>query len=415
MKRLLAISWEMPPLSGPRAVQVTRTLVELGKRGWESRVVCFGARSDRYQQDFHVAPEVLAAAHVTLLPVQSPEERFWFRALWRVCPPLKRFPDEKRVWMPAALREARPQVAASKADVIVSFAQPWTDHLVGLRLHRETGLPWVAHFSDPWIDNPYQPGAAWQRRVLARMEHEVIEAATRLVFVNRFTRDRVMQKYPADWASRAHVVPQGFEDEPVHTSQRSPDGSPMRIVYTGRFYNGRRTPGSLFRALEQIRQRQPLEGLLHVTFVGGHMRTYQQEASARELDGVVRFTGRLSPPEARRQAAEADVLLAIDAPSDGANLFLGSKVIDYLPLRKPILALTPKEGATAELISRLQYPVVDPGDVAGATRAIESLLANHRAGTLGPSAHHDDVAREYRIAETTTRFDEVLKAACERT
>ena len=32
VKRLLAISWEMPPLSGPRAVQVTRTLVALGVR-----------------------------------------------------------------------------------------------------------------------------------------------------------------------------------------------------------------------------------------------------------------------------------------------------------------------------------------------------------------------------------------------
>ena len=45
------------------------------------------------------------------------------------------------------------------AQATVSFAQPWTNHLVGMRLHRDSGLPWVAHFSDPWIDSPYQQGS----------------------------------------------------------------------------------------------------------------------------------------------------------------------------------------------------------------------------------------------------------------
>ncbi len=57
-KRLLAISWDMPPLSGPRAVQVSRTLKQLVPLGWESSVVCFGPRSPRYNQD----PELAAAA-----------------------------------------------------------------------------------------------------------------------------------------------------------------------------------------------------------------------------------------------------------------------------------------------------------------------------------------------------------------
>ena len=60
MKRLLAVCWEMPPLSGPRAVQVTRTLAALAEYGWQSQVICFGPRSDRYQQDYHVSLEELS-------------------------------------------------------------------------------------------------------------------------------------------------------------------------------------------------------------------------------------------------------------------------------------------------------------------------------------------------------------------
>ena len=72
-RRLLAISWDMPPLSGPRAVQVSRTLKQLVTLGWESWVVCFGPRSSRYHQDRELASRLRAPAGVTLVPVPSLE------------------------------------------------------------------------------------------------------------------------------------------------------------------------------------------------------------------------------------------------------------------------------------------------------------------------------------------------------
>src|SRR3954464_12081656 len=106
-RRLLAISWEMPPLSGPRAVQVSRTLKHLVPLGWESSVVCFGPQSNRYNQDPELASSLAAPpgprlssglaapCGVTLVRVRSLEERLVFRAAWRVIPPLKLLPDEK--------------------------------------------------------------------------------------------------------------------------------------------------------------------------------------------------------------------------------------------------------------------------------------------------------------------------------
>jgi hypothetical protein len=96
-KRLLAICWDMPPLSGPRAVQVSRLVKHLVPLGWESTVVCFGPRSRRYQQDPELAARLRAPAGVTLVPVPSLEERWFFRALWRIAPPIKLLPDEKWV------------------------------------------------------------------------------------------------------------------------------------------------------------------------------------------------------------------------------------------------------------------------------------------------------------------------------
>ena len=406
MKQLLAISWEMPPLSGPRAVQVTRTLSALGELGWQSRVICFGPRSDRYQQDYRVPVEQLSRGAVTRLPVGSPEEWFLVRALWRLYPPLKHQPDEKRVWLPGALAEARRALASAPADALVSFAQPWTDHLVALRLHQETGLPWVAHFSDPWVDSPYFTTNAWARRTATTQESAVIHAASRIVFVNRYTRDCVMAKYPAALMDKTRIVPQGFEPGPPASSPRP--GGALRMVYTGRFYSGVRTPDTFLEALASLQRVRPLHGRLLVEFVGADMGEYERRAATLQLSGVVTFAGRVDPATARAKAAAADALLIIDAPSEGPSLFLPSKLVDYLPLRKPVIGVTPTQGPSAELLGALEYPVVDPNDISGIAAAVERLVEAHAAGRLGPSPQHDEVAQAYDINQTTRAFARVL-------
>jgi len=409
VNRLLAICWDMPPLSGPRAVQVSRTVKHLVPLGWESTVVCFKPRSRRYDQDLDLAARLRADRGVTLVPVPSPEERLFFRTLWRAAPPIKLLPDEKWVWIPRAARTARQLAAASHFDVLVSFAQPWSDHLIGLRVHRATKLPWVAHFSDPWTDSPYQRGRAWQRRLWARMEADVIRHATALVFVNAQTLARVMGKYPEGWRQKAHVVPHGFDRGDLPQPARRTRGEgPVRLVYTGRFYHGLRTPEPLLRALATLGSRRPLAGLLRVTFVGTTIKAYERLAAALGLGGVVEFTGRVPFAESAQRAADADVLLVIDAPSTD-NLFLPSKLVDYLPFAHPILGLTPASGATADLLRALGHPVVPPDDVAAIAGAIEHIIDTHVAGALGAPPAHEPGAARYDIRATTREFEAILR------
>jgi glycosyltransferase involved in cell wall biosynthesis len=397
----------MPPLSGPRAVQVSRTLKHLVPLGWESWVVSFGPRSDRYNQDRELAARLRAAEGVTHVPVHSLEERLVCRALWRVLPPLKLLPDEKWVWIGAASRAALRLAAERRFDVLVSFAQPWSDHLVGLRVHRATGLPWVAHFSDPWTDSPYLRGRRWQRRLWRRMEANVVRHADALVFVNQQTADRVMAKYPDQWRSKSYVVPHGHDGSDV-----SPVGSPrpgerLTLAHTGRFYDGIRTPEPMLRALAALARHRSLDRELHVSFVGTPVPSHRRLATALGLDSIVEFTGRVSFTDSSRRAADADVLLVIDA-SAAESLFLPSKLIDYLPAGKPILALTPPQGATADLVRALGYPLVAPDDEPAIAAAIEALIVAKQHGRLTASTTHAEVASRYDIRRTAGAFAEIL-------
>jgi glycosyltransferase involved in cell wall biosynthesis len=134
---------------------------------------------------------------------------------------------------------------------------------------------------------------------------------------------------------------------------------------------------------------------------------YVHLAHTLALDDVVEFAGRVPHDASTALAAGAGLLLVIDAPSDN-SLFLPSKLIEYLPLQKPIFGLTPPLGATADLLAELSYPMAPPDDEQAIAAALEVLLARYAAGTLAPSAQHADVSRRYEIACTARSFHDVL-------
>ena len=412
MKRLLAISWEMPPMYGPRATQVSRTLGALTGCGWESTVICLDPR--RGGPNWPDGADATMPPGVTAIRVKSPEEWLITRTLWRLMPRLRDRPDPKWVWVRRASRAAIDESANGTFAGLVSFAQPWSSHLAGLRVHRRTKLPWVAHFSDPWIDSPYWCGSAAQRAMAAKLEEHVVREATALAFVTSEAADLVMKKYPAEWRTKASVVPHGFATRPSRRSSEAATAdrrSPLRLVYTGRFYDGLRTPSAIFRALAKVNNEEPLDGVVELTFVGPFVTGFAREARELGVDHLVRLKDKVAAAEAQSMAADADVLVVIDAPTDGPSPFLPSKLVDYLPLRKPILGITPREGASATLIRRTGGLVAAPDDEAGIRVALRDLIARWREGRLGLAADFDRVTAEYDITNTTAAFSDVLARA----
>ena len=160
--------------------------------------------------------------------------------------------------------------------------------------------------------------------------------------------------------------------------------------------------------------RQPLTGALDVTFVGPHVTSFARDAARLGLDAFVHFRDRVPPAEAAAIARDADVLLVIDAPSDGPSPFLPSKLVDYLPMRRPVFGVTPAAGATADLLKRLGCPTAPPDDVEAIGGAVTDLVGRWREGTLRLTPQFDRVAEEFDIRRTATQLSGVLTSAFDR-
>jgi hypothetical protein len=149
--------------------------------------------------------------------------------------------------------------------------------------------------------------------------------------------------------------------------------------------------------------------LLEVVLIGQNVETYQAKAVQMGLGDLIRTSGPISFTESLQAASEADVLLVIDAPSQSPNLFLPSKLVDYLVFHKPILGLTPERGATADLLRRLECPVAPPDDAARIAAIISEMLRSWQTGTLRVSPAFARVATEYDIRHTVRQLDRILE------
>lgn len=179
-------------------------------------------------------------------------------------------------------------------------------------------------------------------------------------------------------------------------------------MYTGNFYLDR-TPEGLFKALNFLNQTRPLKDQLEVDLIGQNTQLYQTLADGMGLGGVVKCKGPCSFSESLREAGQADILLVIDAPSNTSSPFLPSKIVDYLPFKKPILGLTPLSGATADLLYQLGCPVVAPDNALSIASVIEGLIQLWQSQNLQVSTTFDQVACNYDIQKTTRILDGVLE------
>ncbi|HEX7554994.1 MAG TPA: glycosyltransferase [Leptolinea sp.] len=409
MKRLLALAWCMPPIVAPRSIQVSRLLAALVALDWQSDVVTVDPASLRPSS--LILDDSLnrsAGGKVKKYLVPSLEDWVLVRGLIRLFPALGVLPDPKWVWKNAAFRKCEILAESQKYSAFISFAQPWTDHIAGLQFKEQSRLPWVAHFSDPWADNPYVKASKWVHNKRYEMESAVINAADAVIFVSKQTANLVMNKYPDSWQKKVHIIPHGFEpiSNPISTNSNNPD-KPLELVYTGNFY-GPRSPESLLKAVSMLNATPGYSKSIRIWFIGPLSQQFVHLAQELDLAEIVSFEGAATNSKSQEACQQADVLLVIDAPSDIPSVFLPSKLVDYLAFEKPILGITPQLGSSAELLNKLGCPIVDPQDVEGIMRELTRLIDARRKGNLTLPLKFLPTARQYQIQYAAALLDQVL-------
>jgi len=386
--KILCIAAYAPPLNHAEPIQVGRYLGELLKAD-SVRLV-----SEQATGSWSKADPALGVAHDQLshrqlaLPLHDIAGRFLgHRSMKRFRDRLERWP---LLFAPSIVRWAKP------FDIIYSRSLPTRSALLAARVKQLSGRPWVMHLSDPWAETSYGDHSIAERRRMQRDEARCVEQADLVTFTTEPMADYYRKKYP-NAAGKIRVSPNVFDCGTMRRENppRSEHGK-FRLVYTGALY-GERTLAPLLSAIAAL---DPLDQNKIEVIVAGNAVDEAVDEMRKIVPLSVRYLGPIGFREAKSLQESADLLVTLEPPARGPldGTYMQSKILDYLPTGRPILALTPAGSVAARLIDGRYGWAVEPDDIPTLTKLLQSLAGEPSAFNSFTSGLPEELTVEFAAA-----------------
>lgn len=403
---MLVLAYFFPPLGGAGVQRSAKFVKYLPGTGWTPVVITtrgrwYPARDESLAADVPPGTRVIQARELALLRSLAAQlERFLLAPLAR----LLRWPDEMLGWIPGATIDALHEIRRDPPDVIFTTSAPYSAHLVGLLLHRRTGIPWVADFRDEWTENPEAGRQPRLYRAASRLlERLVVRHATRVTV----TTDDARLADPSSAGAKRTTITNGVDPDDLASVPGRGGGDRFRLSFVGTLYGGRDC-GPVFAALRRLAERGAMDPARAEFRVVGNVWLPEPPDAGRV---PVVQTGYVDHPRAVREMAEADVLV-VYLPSESRAIV--GKLFEYLAAGPPVLTVAHRSNAGARLAAEFgSGPVVEPDDAAGIEDAIEDLYRRWLAGDLhaGEDERRAEALRRFSRERLTRELAEVLEEA----
>ncbi len=318
------------------------------------------------------------------------------------------FPDSKIGWIPFALVSGLNLIRKEKIDLIFTTSPPPSLHFVGYLLKLLTGKPWVADFRDPWIGYRFEiyptPLHLFLKNQVVRL---IIKNADRIISANPFIAERMTPQYLLP--KKIETINQGYDERDFETilSQKS---ELFTIGYLGTF-SPDCDPEPVFWALRNLIDQKLISKdkikLVHAGLsVGIDLEGLIEKYGLKE---VVEKQGYLPHKEALRQMGRASVFILVTSTDPAV---FPAKIFEYLPFRKPILGVVPKESEVGKLISENKLGlVVSPKDYSGIKEALLFYYKEHVKDSLGVHINAERIKiyeRKFLTEKLASIFEKII-------
>ena len=410
MKRVLIISYYWPPTGGSGVQRWVKFAKYLPSEGWQP-VIYTPENPEQLAVDESLAAEVPEDAEIVKTRIIEPYELYkrvlrrsghskeavevnpvnaqnksllqkaamWIRGnLFR--------PDPRCLWIGPSVRFLKKYLAEHPVDLIVSTGPPQSMHMIGLRLSRETGLPWIADFRDPWTKIFYfkhlsmtSATEKWHRK----MEKKVLDEASAVVAVSPL----VQQEFQEMTDTPVELITNGF-DECDFSSEQCTEAyggasEEFIITHTGLFAADG-NPTVLWDVLaEKYRTDEIFKKLLRIKLIGKTDDQILKALKDRGLEDSMINMGYQPHSVAVEQQRQASLLILPLRKEPEYRAVLPGKLFEYLASWRPVLGIGQPDGAMSMILNKTRTGVVlDWEDKSSISRFIDLCWERHLKGEL---------------------------------
>lgn len=274
------------------------------------------------------------------------------------------YPDNKRGWIKPAISKAKEIINTKKVEIVFSTAPPFSNHLIGAELKKETKIPLVLDYRDSWLNNHFMTDLfGWQKKIMHTQEEFALSKADYVLGLDEFMLETIVRNHP-DLKLNTKVITHGFDEEDFNkeseVSFRYKEGK-LNILYSGLFYESNQ-PDIFLKALKTLFEREKeLKNSIHLHFQGGLDKRIKGLIQSFDFESIVTNYGYVSHNEAVSNLKRADVLWMISNFSKELKQIKSGKLFEYIGSGKPILGLV-HSGEASKLLDSYNVGFSAPPD-----------------------------------------------------
>ena len=438
MKRVLIISYYWPPTGGSGVQRWVKFAKYLPSEGWQP-VIYTPENPEQLAIDESLAaeiPETIEIVKTRILepyelykkllrksghskeavevnPVNAQNKSFLQKVAMWVRGNLFR-PDPRCLWIRPSVKFLKKYLEEHPVDLIVSTGPPQSMHMIALKLARQTGLPWIADFRDPWTKIFYFKHLSMTRATEKwhhKMEKKVLDEAIAVVAVSPL----VQQEFQAMTQTPVELITNGFDEcdfaaEKCIEAYGEPE-KPFVITHTGLFAADG-NPTVLWEVLaEKCKTCDEFRKRLRINLIGKTDEQIIKAICDAGLEDNLNNLGYQPHAKAIEEQRQASLLILPLRKEPEYKAVLPGKLFEYLASWRPVLGIGQPDGAMSMILNNTKTGLVlDWEDNKSIAKYIDLCWDKHLAGKLiVEGADISQFARRNLTRRMAELFDKTIK------
>lgn len=410
MKRVLIISYYWPPTGGSGVQRWVKFAKYLPSEGWEP-VIYTPENPEQLAVDHSLEAEIPERTEVIktritepyelykkflrrsghskeaveVNPVNAQNKSFAQKAAMWVRGNLFR-PDPRCLWINPSVRYLKKYLEDHPVDLIVSTGPPQSMHLIGRKLARQTGLPWIADFRDPWTKIFYFKHLSMTKateRWHQKMEKKVLDDADAVVAVSPL----VQQEFQTMTLTPVELITNGYDEcdfpEGRDKDAAGGEGRDFTITHTGLFAADG-NPTVLWDVLsEKCRKDEVFRKALKIKLIGKTDAQVLESIEEAGLKENLEDLGYQKHSVAVQAQRKASLLILPLRKEPEYKAVLPGKLFEYLASCRPVMGIGQPDGAMSMILDKTNTGAVyDWEDRISMKKYIDDCWKAHMSGNL---------------------------------
>ncbi len=269
-------------------------------------------------------------------------------------------PDARRGWVPFAFKKAKKLHKKLNFDAVVTTGPPHSSHIIGYKLKKCIGIPWLADMRDPWVNNFFNaalPRTKFAKQIEQKFENKIIKNADFVTVVSPGLKEEF-----EDRNNNIGVVYNGFDQEDIPEIENY-QSKRFSLSYIGNFKPNQNID-ALWQAIRELCEEIPgFKEHFNISLTGNVDSVIKKRLEEKDLFRISTIQPFVPHREATKLMNQSHLLLFIVPKAKGNRLIITGKLFEYIAIRSPILSIGPLDGDASKILSQAgRDPMIDYSD-----------------------------------------------------